>query len=347
MSASGATKVVLSLGWRRARSFESTLFEAPRFGDLWIERAWLRLTYSLSIQYRRVMLPTFLGIGAPKAATTWLFRCLEEHPDVFVANVKETEFFSWGHTIRTLDEYQAHFAEVEDETAVGEVTTSYLYWEGAAKRMQEVLSEVRLFVSLRNPIDQVYSHYWHLRRQNFHQEKHPRPERFEEALEMYPEKLLRPARYAEHLERWLSLFDREQLHVIFFDDIQTAPEEVIEGLYAFLNVDSSVRPSTLGRTDKSVRRGTSPRNSLYERVYTQLYDGLTQYVYHPVKQWIGPARAEHLKNTLRVRETLETLLRREGYPEMANGTRACLREHFADDIARLERLTGRDLSHWT
>ncbi len=50
---------------------------------------------------------------------------------------------------------------------------------------------------------------------------------------------------------------------------------------------------------------------------------------------------------LRVRETLESLLREDGYPDMAPDTRARLREHFADDIARLEERTDRDLSHWT
>jgi hypothetical protein len=292
-------------------------------------------------------LPTFLGLGAPKAATTWLAKCLDDHPDVFVADVKETKFFSWGHTMRTLDDYRTHFAGANGETAVGEITTSYLYWEGTVGRVHEVLPEARLFVSLRNPVEQVYSHYWHLRRQNFHQSENARPERFEDALEMYPEKLLRPARYAEHLERWLNAFDRDQMHVLFYDDIQARPASVVRRLYDFVGVDPSVRPSVLQTEDKSVRRGTSPRNSVFERLYTGLYDGLTQYVYHPMKQWVGPARAESLKNTLRVREALESLFRSEGYPDMAPNTRARLREHFADDVARLEAMTGRDLSHWT
>jgi hypothetical protein len=293
------------------------------------------------------MLPTFLGLGAPKAATTWLAKCLGDHPDVFVADVKETKFFSWGHTVRDLDDYRKHFSDVNGETAVGEVTTSYLYWEGTVGRVHDVLPEARLFVSLRNPMDQVYSHYWHLHRQNFHQEENPRPESFEAALDMYPEKLLRPARYAEHLERWFQVFDRDQLHVLFYDDIQTAPAQVVKNLYTFLGVDPSFRPARLRTNDKSVRRGTSPRNSIFERMYTGLYDGLTQYVYHPMKLWVGPAHAETLKNTFRVREVLESLFREEGYPDMASETRERLRAHFADDIARLEVLTDRDLSHWT
>ena len=220
------------------------------------------------------MLPTFLGLGAPKAATTWLFQCLNAHPEVFVADVMETNFFSWGHTMRDLDDYQTHFAGAAAEQAVGEITTSYLYWEGAAERVHGVVPNVRLFASLHNPMDQVYSHYWHLRRQNFHQDERPRPNSFEAALDVYPEKLLRPARYADHLERWLDRFDREQLHLIFYNDIQSAPEQVLEDLHTFLGVDPSVRPPAPQSDGKSVQRGgASPKGPILERMYTALYDG--------------------------------------------------------------------------
>ena len=39
------------------------------------------------------MLPTFLGIGVQRAATTWLHDCLREHPDVFVPG--ELSYFNW------------------------------------------------------------------------------------------------------------------------------------------------------------------------------------------------------------------------------------------------------------
>ena len=38
-----------------------------------------------------MILPNFIGIGAPKSGTTWLAKCLGEHPDVFMAPVKETD----------------------------------------------------------------------------------------------------------------------------------------------------------------------------------------------------------------------------------------------------------------
>ncbi len=38
-------------------------------------------------------LPTFLGIGAHKAGTTWLFEQLRSHPDIWLPAVKELHFF--------------------------------------------------------------------------------------------------------------------------------------------------------------------------------------------------------------------------------------------------------------
>ena len=55
--------------------------------------------------------PTFLGIGAQKAGSTWLYRALELHPDVWLPPVKELHFFDekirfqrgWFETLRGED----------------------------------------------------------------------------------------------------------------------------------------------------------------------------------------------------------------------------------------------------
>src|SRR5262245_10285732 len=114
-------------------------------------------------------LPNFIGIGAPKAGTTWLAKCLGEHPDVFMPGAKELVFFDYGDFEHRLDDYQAHFQGVRSESAVGEFTTRYMASELPAPRIQRMIPGARLIACLRNPADQIYSHYWHLSRQNFHQ----------------------------------------------------------------------------------------------------------------------------------------------------------------------------------
>ena len=36
----------------------------------------------------------FLGIGAPKSATTWLAACMTDHPQIYIPAVIEVSFFS-------------------------------------------------------------------------------------------------------------------------------------------------------------------------------------------------------------------------------------------------------------
>lgn len=293
------------------------------------------------------MLPTFIGVGAPRAGTTWLFNCLAEHPDIFMAPVKETNFFDYATIEGRLGEYEAHFAGAERARAVGEISVRYLNSSRAPERIARLLPAARLFVSLRNPVDQVYSHYWHLLRQNFHQWDVQRvPASFEEALAQYEDKLLGPAYYSCHLQRWLQHFDPAQLHVLFYDDIRSQPREMLARLYAYVGVDDGFVPRSMADTGARARRGTSPRRGLLRQVYVRLYDRLSRRVYYPLKLLLGTRRADRLKRLLRAREAMETVFQQQGYPPMRPETRALLRQRFAQDIQALAALTGRDLRHW-
>jgi hypothetical protein len=293
------------------------------------------------------MLPTFIGIGAPKAGTTWLYRCLQEHPQVFVAPVKETNFFVY-HTIEgRLGEYEMHFADAAGADAIGEVSTTYFSSDCAPERIQHCLPEIRLFVSLRNPIDQIYSHYWHLRRQNFHRWGHRHvPRNFEEALEHFPDQLLKDSLYGQHLHRWLQHFDQDRLLVIFFDDVKEKPHQVLKSLYGFIGVEPGFSPSSFHETGATVRQGVSPRGLVADRLYPVIYDRLNRHIYHPIKKAIGWHRADALKEALKLRLLMERIFFRTGYPPMAAETRALLREKLAPDIAQLSALAGHNLDHW-
>ncbi len=302
------------------------------------------------------MTPTFIGIGAPKAGTTWLFRCLQEHPAVFMTPMKETDFFaSYNYEERPLGaddlrRYASYFAGGEHAGAVGEITVRYLTDPEVPARVHEHLPEVQLVVSLRNPVEQVYSHYWHLNRQNFHQwYAAPSDGRltFEQALAKYPDKLTEPAFYHAHLQRWLAHFPREKLHVILYDDIVDAPGRVLTDLYAFLGVDPAFQPAEEEQSDGTqVRQGTSPRHPALHQVYLRTYAWLSRSVYVPLKKAVGVDRATRVAQALRVREVMETVFRRKGYPTMKPATRRALQAEFREDVEQLQTLVGRDLSAW-
>lgn len=292
-------------------------------------------------------LPNFIGIGAPKAGTTWLAKCLAEHPEVFMAGVKEVEFWKLPDAEQRLDDYRAVFRGSGGRKAVGEYSVRYLTLPGVPERIGKVLPRVKLVVSLRNPIDQVASHFWHLRRQNF---KFVRsgaaPASLEEALLADPEALLQPARYAGHLARFSAVFPPGQIHVLLYEDIVSRPEQVLRELFAFLEVDPDFRPPSIHERGSAVRQGTSPRNATMDQIHHRLYDVLVRYAYNPLKRTVGSRRAALLKERLRARLVMEKAFMRQGYPPLTEQTRALLRGVFASDLTELSRLTGRDFSHW-
>ena len=81
------------------------------------------------------MLPTFIVIGAGKAGTTSLWGYLRDHPQVFMSDPKELDFFTVEHNwSKGVGWYEAHFADAGDAVARGEASGSYTNWPNFAGR---------------------------------------------------------------------------------------------------------------------------------------------------------------------------------------------------------------------
>ncbi|WP_263840182.1 sulfotransferase domain-containing protein [Salinibacter sp.] len=296
------------------------------------------------------MITHFIGIGPPKTGTTWIFKNLKSHPKLFLPSFKESHFWTKEKVgSKEVENYKSCFSEVSEEKLVGEISTDYFHSSVAAKNINRYHPDVLLFTVLRNPIDQIQSHYWHLQRQQFHQwTREGTPNTLEEALHdrRIRELLVEPALYAKHLARWLSYFDRDQLLILFFEDMKQDSQGFLRQIFNHIGVEPSFQKNKLDLDGSTVRGGTSPRSDVHERVRAFLYEKLVRKVYHPLKKKIGVYSAKKLKEMLRVREILDWLFRKKGYPEMKPATKNHLKTKLHDDVRSLEELTGRDLSHW-
>ena len=101
-------------------------------------------------------LPNFFIIGAPKSGTTALGVYLGEHPDIFMCDPKEPQYFTFdlpGHRgVRTWEEYQALFPDQDRNVhAVGEASVWYLYSKVAVQEIATYRPDARLIVLLRRP----------------------------------------------------------------------------------------------------------------------------------------------------------------------------------------------------
>ena len=156
--------------------------------------------------------PNFLYIGTSKAGSTWIFKALSWHPDIYMYGGKNLGFFStrfdngWEWYISNFDPELKH-------RIVGDVSHSYLVAEHAAERIQQYLPKAKMMVCLREPADRTFSDY-------LDGIKNGKVEgTFEEALERNPALVLR-SRYAVHLARYLQRFDRDQIHIASFDQLK-------------------------------------------------------------------------------------------------------------------------------
>jgi len=263
------------------------------------------------------MLPTFIGIGAQRAGTTWAYNCLAEHPEVFMTRKKELHFFYVNYS-RGLDWYQQQFANAGSARARGEITPDYLYHVEALVNIAKDVPDARLFVILRNPIDRAVSAYV------LHGERYA-GQTFAAALDSDPE-LIDRGLYARHLRRVYAHFPREQVAVLYYDDLVDRPLEFLHSLYAFLGVDPEYCPASLA--------------TRYNRV-----------MYPRLQRWLLDSRAGWIIDSVKKTALGDWLRARNSGARRDSGIAtktdiAKLREVFADDVADLAALVGRDLSPW-
>jgi Sulfotransferase domain len=288
-----------------------------------------RRTTGLDLDAAPGALPNFLIVGAMRSGTTWLARCLAEHPSVFMTPGKEIHFFDQRHELG-LDWYRAKFHPAEGEIAVGEATPAYMYDPDAVDRIADSLPDVRLLVVLRNPVERAYSHYcWNTTRVE-------EPLSFEDALDAEAARLRRDrdsrmrysyvdrGRYALQLRRILGRFPRTSLEVVLLDDLQHDAGLRFDRTCDFLGVRTGIRPPSLGATVNAHHGFRSRRLHRLTRSVPQR----------------GPGKAVHT--------WLWKVNRRAARPNppMADAIRRRLRDEFRDDVAELGRMLGRDLSTW-
>ena len=189
------------------------------------------------------MLPNFLVIGSQKAGTTSIYHVLKAHPQVYVPERKEVNyFFHQGEYEKGEGWYRSHFADMPEGTlAWGEASPGYIVHPMAPARIQRLLPDIKLILTVRQPIDRAYSQYWDNRRSLSEYRT------FKEVIELALEETYHPDRlgyfsrgtYIQYIRRYLALFPRENLLVLPFEDLHQDPQAFYARIFSFLNVEAS------------------------------------------------------------------------------------------------------------
>jgi hypothetical protein len=276
--------------------------------------------------------PDFIGLGAQRAGTSWIYSCLYEHPNICIP-IKEIHFFSrernWS---KGYEWYEAIFEKCPQDAKTGEFSTSYLSDPTTPERIHERYPDVKLIACLRNPLDRAYSNYL-----NDMMAGVVEPEvNFGEALKEHPGYIER-GRYATHLKRYLQVFSMDQILMLIYEDSLKNPSSFIQTAYEFIGVDSSFVPSMV---DTIVNKGRVPRLVWPDRLLRKASEFLRSKGLHNL-WWL--AKRAGLGDKIRALNTREPA----GQDRSGDlSERARLYEMLESEIAGLEKLMGRNLKEW-
>lgn len=279
------------------------------------------------------MLVNFIGVGAQKCASSWVYDVLADHPQAAVPDIKELDFFSY-HYERGMRWYEAQFgAAALRARAVGEISPSYLHEAGVVERAKAYNPRLRILVSLRDPVERALSQHRHLARLGLL----PAEElQFEPALQTNPT-YVEQGCYHRHLKRWIDAFGSERVHVILMEDIESSPIDVVRALYAFLDIDK-------GHTPAALHQKSNPsylvRSRVADRTVRLVRNTLTQAGLRRAWQRLGDTGLRHAYRKLN-RQPSHAVL-----PPPRPETLVALRQRFAPEVERLSVLINRDLSAW-
>jgi hypothetical protein len=272
--------------------------------------------------------PDFIVAGVRKCGTTWLDRCLREHPGIFMPSATKELFFFDRYWSRGPGWYASYFAKCRPDQICGEVSPTYFTDPDAPRRMLGVAPRVKLVFVFRHPVERVVSLYHHMRARG------DTTLPFAEAIDKLPA-LLEEGFYARHLARFRDAFPEASTLALVLDDIEADPAGSFEALFEFVGADPAFRPATLNQRSYARREARSHR-------LARIAAGTSRWLHS-----VGLHRAVALAKLARIEKLV--LRKPKAAPEKLDlAIAARLYALYDPQIGELSALLGRDLrAVWT
>lgn len=198
-------------------------------------------------------LPTFLGIGSMRCGSTWLYEVLNLHQDVRMSDCKEMDFFFMPQMLQyDLRWYEAHFKPnngSEPKPVRGEISPRYARlkaWQ--VKRIAELLPGLRIILTLRNPIERVWSQtLYDFGRLQGRDVGRVTSIEFLRQLERARNRF--SSDYLRTIKVWANAFGRDSLHISLFDELRDDPETYVNEILRHIGASTPWRlPEKLAQT---------------------------------------------------------------------------------------------------
>ncbi|MGM0466005.1 MAG: sulfotransferase domain-containing protein [Acidobacteriota bacterium] len=298
--------------------------------------------------------PNLFLVGSGKCGTTTLYDCLKQHPDVFMCSPKEPAYFCKDFheesdefhkkkkffSFRDKQDYLSLFSSAKTQSVRGEASTLYFLSQVAAKNIYEFNPEAKIIITIRNPVDLLYSVHgeYVLRfRENIND--------FAEALaaekqrrngENVPKTIPAPSllfysdkvKFSSHIQRYLDFFDKEQVKVIVYEDFKENNYKVIQDLFKFIGVNPNIDIDL-----KTYRASRKIKSKLIKNILASPY--ISQFPKKIIK-----GKNYYKLRSLFYKEIAEEMSRPQLQPKLKKE----IMEKCREEVEKTERLIQRNLS---
>ncbi len=292
-------------------------------------------------------LPNLLIVGAAKSGTTSLHNYLNQHPEVFMSNLKEPHFLIINkigkqrilNGITNIINYKELFSEADKYKYRGESSVMYLlFHEISINKIKHLLGDkTKIIIMLRNPVERAYSGYQHVKRFNIQEDVLDfktawdiSEKRYFENKEMTPASRYQElGLYYKQVEAFLKQI--KNVHIIIYDDYKRNLEVEMKKVFDFLRVER-VKINTEKRhmvggwqwKNEKMKKLMMQQSSLKKAVKILIpFKGIRKKIREKIQK----------ENTSKV-------------SRMNNDDRKMLNEFYKEDVKKLSELIGRDLNYW-
>lgn len=288
-------------------------------------------------------LVNFFIAGAPKCGSTSLFHALSRHPEITFGRAKEPHAFIGGLKLRGFTSMEAFHSRYDFEPILkvyGDASIMHLYSPDAARNIAKYNPNAKILIMLREPEDFIVSYHheqvyngiesdltlsacWDLcddRRNGRNVPAHCPDPRLLDYREV--------ARFDVQVERFMQVFDKDQIRIGFLSDIRLRPDAFMERLLEFLNV-APVPDITLERLASAK---THKRRSLRNVIRLLSHPSVLS-TWKKLRATLGLSGRLKLLHRLKKANTVSG-----EKAEISSHLRATIRNHYTDSWARLNEL---------
>ena len=298
-----------------------------------------------------MVLPNFLIIGTAKAGTTSVANFLSQHPEAYIPDRKELNFFTMvdelpeyaapgdqeevnEDPITNIDTYKAYFSSASGFKAIGEASTWYLYDSDAAQQIHRFLPEAKLIAILRNPTERAFSSYCHTQLAG-----RETAANFAEALQQEDFRIKNNwspiwhyknmGFYHQQLLKYMEIFEKEKMLILLYEDFATDSQKFMKEIFEFLEIDSTFKPFTSVQYNKTGLHRNKMLNDWISKS-----NPIKTFAKNVIPTDYWSLVAQKIKN-MNIQK-----------PEIQDKTKETLLETYREDILKVQDLIQRDLSRW-